>query len=725
MAPTTCRRLRATWSAIVTAGTLAGVAAQAAPTVLTVDASRPFKPVDHAASGSLYGIGDEGWPPDEWIARIRPKMFTQPPPGATHRPNQEPAPVGDTLKVWRVASRAGASLTIRLPDIFPSFPYQWRGDDYWYAQVKAIVNETLASGANNVYGYEIWNEPQWTWKSEWGDYFAMWERTYRLIRELDPHSRIIGPSYDRDYETGLRRFMTLAVGSGTVPDIVSWHELSPSEGLRVGEHVAFYRSLETELGIPPRPISINEYGSPRDAGVPGWLVRFVARLERAKVDTANLAFWHKPGRLSDLLVPVGGGSGPARRADPTGNYWLFAWYGDMTGDMVETKGPDGGRVLDGFASADKRTRTVRVIFGGGGGDIRLEIEGLRALRGFGDSANVQVLATEWTGTDGASAGPVPLFEGKYPVRDGSISIPVSGLQDTDAYLAVIRPAKAAPRFNGPVRRHEAEDATVGPTRRRLAASPLASNNRYVSPRDGGGELSFTTFARVAGAYDIAIRYTNPSGAPATGTVAVNDGKQVAHYAPTTPEAPFATHRMHIVLRKGRNEIRLRIDTSAMGLDYIEVTPFRARFEAETGEWTDATLVRQDMAESNFFAARFSGDAYVRDLSKATSQLRLPVTVPAAGTYRLKIGYSTAGEEAERRAQIPARHLLRVDDGEWRQVVYPPTQFREMIRQTTVVVNLPAGTSTITLAKGRPDIPGETQPGIVDVDYIDVELESGP
>ena len=90
-------------------------------------------------------------------------MFTQPPPGATHLPNGEPAPVGDALKVWRAARRHGATVTIRLPDIFPTFPYQWQGDDYWYAQVERIVRETKASGADNIYGYEIWNEPQWTW----------------------------------------------------------------------------------------------------------------------------------------------------------------------------------------------------------------------------------------------------------------------------------------------------------------------------------------------------------------------------------------------------------------------------------------------------------------------------------------------------------------------------------------------------------------------------------
>jgi hypothetical protein len=941
--------------------------AERGPLVLAVDVSKPYKRVDHAASGALYGLGDEGWPADQWIARIKPKMFTQPPPGATHRPNGEPEPVGDTLKVWRMAKRNGAKVTIRLPDIFPTFPYQWQGDDFWYAQVEKMVRSTLASGADNIYGYEIWNEPQWTWNPSWGDFNEMWARTYRLIRSLDPDTPIIGPSHDRDFANGMRTFLTAAVASDTVPDIISWHELDPALGLDVEEHVRIYRQIERELGVGPLPISINEYAAPRDAGVPGWLARFVARLERSRVDTANLAFWHKPGRLADLLVPVGGGSGPARVAEPTGNYPLFQWYGEMTGNMVETTPParvgrtipvgtptpapatrlpgqagfgnaiklngsapnryvempagilggltdftvaawvnlaappadwsrifdfgtgtqvtmfltprsgdasannavrfaitntgaggeqridgtaplptgwthvavtksgntgtlyvngravgtnpnltlspsnlaggnttnnwigrsqfpdppldaavddfqiydrpltpeqlqslmaspggdqgggntawyrfdeaDGATVtdssdnqrhgnvitriegvehlpaLDGFAAADRDTKTVRVVFGGGRGDIQLKFGGLADMRGFGHRANVQVFTTEWTGTDGVSRGPVKLFEGNYPVRDDSISVPVAGLKDSDAYLAIVQPTRQAPATLGQVRRHEAETAATRANHRRLsiAADPLASQNRHVKPKGAGGELTFTVTAPTAGAYDLGIRYANTTAGPAGGTLAVNGAVREVAYEPTTTAAPFSTHGTHIVLRKGRNTIKVGLGSGAVSLDYIDVAPFRTRIEAENGQWSGAALVNVNMDESNFFANYFSKDAYVRDFSRSDSSLRLPVTVPAAGTYRLTIGYSTAGTEAERRAQTKAGQLLRVNDGPWQRVSYDPTQFREMIRRTTVTVHLPAGTSTITLAKSDPDQPGSTQPGTVDLDYIDLEL----
>lgn len=919
-----------------------------ASTLLEVDVAKPFKPVDHAASGGLYGLADEGWPADRWIAPIRPTMFTQPPPGATHQPNGEPAPVGDTLDVWRAARRNGATVTVRLPDIFPTFPYQWQGDDFWYAQVERIVRATIASGADNIYGYEIWNEPQWTWNPAWGDFDEMWARTHRLIRGIDPHTPIIGPSHDRDYENGLRQFLTAAKASGTVPDIISWHELGTDRGIDIEARVLRYREIERDLGIGPLPISINEYGAPRDAGVPGWLTRFVARLERAEVDTANLAFWHKPGRLSDLLVPVGGGSGPARDAQPTGNYSLFKWYGEMTGNMVETTPPsragryvpigdpvtapstrvpgragfgnaitlngadanrfvalppgilrgitdftvatwvditdpatwsrifdfgtgtgtymfltprsgddtvrfaitngggaeqridgatplptgwthvavtksgtvgtlyvngravatnprltlgpsdlDGGdtpnnwigrsqfadpllaatvddfhlfdraltatevlslqaspggdtgggnvgwyrfdesggtaaadssgrerhatittrvdvpRVpaLDGLASADPSTRTVRVIFGGGDGDVQLKVGGLTALPRFGKKARVQILATEWTGTDGVANDPATLFDGTYPVRDGAISVPVSGIEDSTAYLAVIRPEPRAAPTGEPDRRHEAETAHhTG--RRTVVVDPLASENRYVRAEN----LAFSVTAPNAGAYDLDIRYTNPTPEPARGSVTVNGKPHPVQFAPT---AALRTVRLHVTLDQGHNRIGVRPGSSELGVDHIDVTPFRTRVEAETGQWSGAHLVVVDMDDGNFFAPYVSNDAYVADLSQEDSNLRLPVTVPSTGRYRLSIGYSTAGAEEERRAQIKSGHLLRVNDGPWQQVSYDPTQFRQMIRQTAAVVDLPAGTSTLTFAKSDPNQPGQPRPGVVDLDYVDV------
>jgi hypothetical protein len=423
-----------------------------------------------------------------------------------------------------------------------------------------------------------------------------------------------------------------------------------------------------------------------------------------------------PADLQALMTAPANGNVVAYRFDEPDGATVVDSSGNSRDGTVVTRieGVEHLPAPDGFASADQRTTTVRVVFGGGADDLQLKVRGLRALHGFGHYADVRVSTTEWTGTDGVSEGPVTLFEGRYPVQHDQLSIPINGMSDRDAYLAVITPARHGHDRTQPVRRYEAEGVHG-------AVSPLASNNRY-AVLDGRrrDDVAFTVDAPRAGAYDLGIRYTSP--AAVTGTVDVNGAaRQVVEYSPTGQAAPFATHRTHVVLRRGRNTIRLRVRPGGLGLDYIEVTPFRARFEAEDGTWSGASLVRVDMSEANFFANTFSNDAYVRGLGQPTSNLRLPVTVPAAGTYRLRIGYSTAGTEQERRAQIRSAHILRVGDGPWQVVSYDPTQFREMLRQTTALVQLPAGSSTLTLAKGDPSYPGGTQPGTVDLDYVDVGL----
>ena len=96
-----------------------------------------------------------------------------------------------------------------------------------------------------------------------------------------------------------------------------------------------------------------------------------------------------------------------------------------------------------------------------------------------------------------------------------------------------------------------------------------------------------------------------------------------------------------------------------------------------------------MDESNFFAPYVSGNAYVADFGLPTSTLRRPVTVPAAGQYRLKIGYSTIGTVDERRSQTKAGRLVRANDGPWQSVSYTPTQFRRHASlQPAVRVALP-------------------------------------
>lgn len=562
---------------------------------LTVDLSAPFKAVDHAASGALYGIAAPGWPADQWISAIHPKNFTQMAPGGQQLPNGETSPVGDALVVAPIAARHGASVTIRMPDIFPSFPYVWQGAEFWDTEVDRMVAATVAADPGNIYAYEIWNEPDWTWKAEWGDFDAVWAATHARIRALDAQRAIMGPSttkWDREW---MRGFLVKAQETGSVPDIISWHELNPVDADDIEEHVADYRALERELGLGPLPIAINEYGSIRSMAEPGALTRYIAQLERAEVDTANLAFWHRPGRLSDLLVPVEGGRGPTFNAAPTGAFWLFAWYGAMSGDMVATHGTDEGGGLDGFAAFDAAEGVARAVFGGAAGD---HLVAVRGLENFGDIAKVQASVTHWTGTDGALPAPDAVFEGRFAITDGAISVPVTLARATDAASLVVTrgdgdlPAGASEIEWEPQpfsRRYEAEDAAYVGARRfinKMVARKFFANkvsgDAYVGFLNRK-ELSLTYTIEVpeAGVYDLSFGYSNGQEHAVDCALGINGvARGDLNLPPTQARELIGQVHVRTELPVGSSEIVLSMRSdgawmpgasSIVEFDYLDVT----------------------------------------------------------------------------------------------------------------------------------------------------------
>lgn len=671
--------------------------ATGSPPLLVVDLADRFKAIDHAGSGSLYGLAEDGKPPDALIAPVRPKMFTQMAPNGGQLPNGETSPTGDSLKVAPIAARNGATVTIRMPDVYPNFPYRWVSMDDWLAKVRQQVADRLASGATNIYGYEIWNEPDWTWDTAHaGDFNAGWALTVRTIRAMDPVTRIVGPSFSNWDDNRMRGFLTAAIASGTVPQVISWHELDPASANDLTSHVRDYRQIERDLGVGPLPTSLNEYASPRDVGVPGALVRYLARIERSGVDTADLAFWHKPGRLSDLVVD---------NARPNGAWWLYKWYGDLTGSMARTTPPsDTGRGLDGFAAVDSRTRVARVVVGGAqGGDALVRINGMGAVTGRGDTARVQVWSTPWTGTDGTLDRPAEVFTADFPVHSGSISVPVRDTDPNSAYLIVVTPPGSHPAGQpAQQQRHRYEAEAARSTRTRTVGSDQASAGRYVQASGTNAAVEFSVTADRAGPYTLSVRHANPASASSV-RVAVNRGPEQVLTLAARNAAQFGTTETVVGLHAGTNTIRLAHDTGEFAIDHIDVRLFASRTEAESGTVTSGRVIAENMANSNLFANRYSGDTYVAFLTEPTSAVEVPVTAPVAGRYQLTIGYSN-GNGAE------AAQTLAVNDVDAGTLHYPATQFWGLIRRITLTVALNAGSNTVRLGNsGAP----------VDVDYLDL------
>ena len=415
-----------TATAVVAAGsalvvvTPAGAAPGAAST-LVVEADQPFRPVTHMASGSLYGIASPNVPSLDKILPIKPHTFMQKPEGGTQQPT------GDALSVADTAKAAGADVVIRLVDYLPGWPYRYNEAE-WLPAVEKMVNDTKAAGKTNIVAYAIWNEPDITWLPANGSFFDLWTKTYRLVRSLDPEMPIQGPSYS-DNISSMRAFLEHAKATDTLPDVLEWHELIRSA--KIKGDVEKVRAMLAELDIPEPPIDIAEYASPAEAGLPGPLVGYIAKLERYGITRAELPFWNQSGALGDLLT--------GRDGNPNGAYWLYTWYAQMSGQMVTTTPPTNESPLDGAASVSDAGDEVRVITGGNSGPTAVRINGLDELS-LGDKVNVQLDVSASYGRTVKTDAPVTISNTTYEVGDdGAITVPIV-MNPVYGYQVVVTPA---------------------------------------------------------------------------------------------------------------------------------------------------------------------------------------------------------------------------------------------------------------------------------------------
>lgn len=366
-----------------TAALATGAPAEAVPTsatTLVVNANQILRPVTHVATGSLYGLADNSTPADSLVTPLKPNTFVQMAPGGSQLPNGEPRPAGDALVVAPKAARAGAKVVVRMPDWYPNFPYKWVGWSDWLSAVDKQVTSVRSSGASNISAYELWNEPDWTWDTaNAGAFNAGWARTFNEVRAHDTSTPVQGPSHSAWNQSWMSSFLTDAKASGTVPDVIAWHELQGSAN--IAAHVSAYRSLESSLGISPRPIAIEEYGTPDEMGNSGALIGYAAKFERTGVRDAELAFWNHYGTLGDTLTDTGG--------SPNGSYWTYRWYGDMTGNMLVTT-PPAQTGIDGIASRNSAGTQISVVAGGCTGSCAVTVNGLSSLSAFGSTVHVKL-----------------------------------------------------------------------------------------------------------------------------------------------------------------------------------------------------------------------------------------------------------------------------------------------------------------------------------------------
>lgn len=385
-----------------------------AATTLNVSLGDSIRPVTHVASGSLYGF-TETLPSnvDADVAPLKPNVFLAP----ARSGNGRQQPIGGAFLISPRLKNTTAKVQIRLADILPGWPYKYQNWDSWEKEVTSVINDKKSSAVQNFDGYEIWNEPNDTWKGSDNFERDLWKPTYDLIRKLDPGAKIIGPSYSYYNSSRMENFLKFCVQNNCLPDVISWHQWG-SEGF-VGA-LENLRSLEKKYNISPRAISINEYsdGEHTYEGCPGISVPFIAKFERHGVESAMISWWFVPlpGRLGSLLTA---------QNQRGGGWHLYKWYGDMSGYMAKVTPPnDKSAGVDGFAAVDAKQNYASVVIGGNTlGDVNVVFDKIPAFLGGKVKAIVERVV--WKDKDTAVPKTDTLSTKEYTMNGTTLTVPLN------------------------------------------------------------------------------------------------------------------------------------------------------------------------------------------------------------------------------------------------------------------------------------------------------------
>ncbi|MEJ3750807.1 LamG-like jellyroll fold domain-containing protein [Actinomycetes bacterium KLBMP 9797] len=513
----------------VVAGTAIGVTANVRVVRggdLTIDLGTNTGAFHGGASGTLYGLYGDGVPSRNLIEGMRLRtVSTKAQDGPQH-------PGADALEVVKpLADTTDGDVYIYMTDIYRGFPYQWPGDtpearlDDFKAKIAKQVDQVLTldpkyqdnivfvpfnEPEGNMFGTGEWSYNRVSWLSDPRPYFAAWDEVYALIKGKMPAARIAGPNTSVLYDQ-VRGFLAHTVAAGTVPDVMTWHELS--DPARIRASVARYRAWEDEvLAGRHLPININEYAFNYHTSVPGQMIQWVSAIEESKVD-ADIAYWNIDGNLSDSAVQANRGNG---------QWWLLHAYAQMSGHTVRVTPPfpNVSYTMQGVATVDSAKNQARALFGGASGDGLITFQNATM---FGATVHALVQEIPWTGQIGDSAQPDVIAELDQRVANGTVSFDFGGvlpkLKESSAYQIILTPGRNATSPAVPPTlwsaSYEAEDAAhtgSGYSRNGPEGTPSNVSKFYTSGAYNVGglrtgadlTLDFPVSVPATGRYDLSV-----------------------------------------------------------------------------------------------------------------------------------------------------------------------------------------------------------------------------
>lgn len=529
----------------------AHAASAAADATLSVDLD-PAKntgEIIHGAAGFLYGVSSEDVPTTNTIVPLKSKILcTKGAVGTEH-------PYGDALDVAKTFLESGGQQVM-----------MYNSNYYGVFGVTATIDQYCNDLKNYICPAVV------AWKNAWkqehgtpdnqndnfgkididqaivyipinegtpagGNFYEAWEKYYKAIKDADPNATLAGPNscaYGAQFSNGqsMEGYIQYCANNNCIPDIITWHELgtnclSPEHGL--GDHMRDFREIwsktdwstynkENETtGTPEIPqVCINEYAEMYYCGVPGRLVNWISRLEDQKV-TGCLPFWHQANNLNDLAAGANEGNGA---------WWLYQWYGNMSGTTQPVSSRTSYEKLYGVSTMDEAKCISTTLLGGYTGTIDVTLNHVDKTQTFASAkyVNVTVRETAFSGFHGAANDTPIILQGVYPVaKDGSVTVTIKNALFENAYNVSLTKASEADAqmaglilecSNGTVYEAELAALSNGATATSADTDPAyymsGSGTRAVN-MPTGAEMTYSVNAPVAGKYKFEFVYGNGQG----------------------------------------------------------------------------------------------------------------------------------------------------------------------------------------------------------------------
>lgn len=437
---------------------------------LQVDANSLLGEVSSRASGYLYGVAENGVPDSAVVESIDVSSISQKViDGLQH-------PIGDVDHVAPVLDNCDY-ITVYMQDCFDTWYYCYdeimnlraEGNydsmeftrERFLPQVEETVKKLVQTDYQDRLVYCLYNETDnavwygtqaedgWLMFDEAARFrfYEAWKETYNLVRSIDPDAMIGGPGYcDYNYDEN-REFLEYCIENDCVPDIMIYHELGEFSSYYWQDHIDEYREMEKDLGLPELPIIITEYGTMYECGAPADMVKYISAIEHSGA-YANAAYWRLANNLNDTV---------ADNNSPNSNWWLFRWYADMEGYLLDSKIIDikhsdfanaikyeydrfHYKYFNGLASMTESKDEITVICGGSDYDSYVSFKHLGKTN-LGKKVNVKIEMVCYEGLSGIVNEPTVVAEYTDRVSAGKLRVDLKDPDPTAVYHVTLTPAE--------------------------------------------------------------------------------------------------------------------------------------------------------------------------------------------------------------------------------------------------------------------------------------------